>query len=118
MNGIGSIITAVVLAVCSESGDSLKIEFEKMGFNVEKSDQLTLLVSGEKSLFEQQFDIQVSEQSGSDHTAGVFIESVDTLSGEQTSSAVWPIEHIPSDYRHKIKRIEFEQPISFGPTSY
>lgn len=122
METIGIVITAIVMTVCADSSDSLKEEFTEMGFTVQTVNPTTFLVSADKTLFEEEFGIAVSTDHADDgalenNVTAIYVDSIDSQTNATSKQIEWSSQ-LPLKFRNRVEKIEFEQPIAFGPTDF
>ena len=108
MNGISNVITAIVMLVCGAPTDTLVENFQEMGFETSKAGDGMLMLTGEKALFAEKFGLEIT-----------IVEKTKVMAmNDEQLSAEWPADAMPDTLSQYIKRVEFEQPMEFGPSDY
>ncbi len=102
-------IHAIVILDDSTAIKDVVENFSIAGFETTEIVGGSLLVSADKTLFEQVFDIGLVQGSEGAH----YLEAA-----EENSSTKLPLNNLETSFRRHIRAVELQKPIDFGPTSF
>ncbi len=108
MTEYAAMITAIVLIANGASVETAKKDFTELGFETVAIAGGSLTITGPETLFATQFQTVIE----TDAMGGASIRR------EGAISRILPTNKLPASMQNYVLAIEFEEPISFGPTDY
>lgn len=108
MTEYAAMITAIVLITNGASIETAMEDFARLGFEATTIAGGSLMITGQVTLFASQFQTKLE----TDAMGGVTVQS------DGPASRILPKDKLPASMQNYVLAIEFEEPISFGPTDY